>query len=96
MFCYYAFNSFITKYNKFIRTQYNIMYTIYSGGPLNAIFRWEVPLRSNGVVRGYEAQCWTEPPSACADASLSPLHTQLVLTDLANASTYFFQVKKIN
>ncbi|KAL0880126.1 hypothetical protein ABMA27_002609 [Loxostege sticticalis] len=72
-----------------------------SGGSLSAIFRWDPPARANGVVRGYEAQCWTraaaarEParPSACADARLAPTHTQLMLKDLVNASTYFFQVR---
>ncbi|XP_045449564.1 proto-oncogene tyrosine-protein kinase ROS [Melitaea cinxia] len=72
----------------------------HSGLPLTATFRWEAPARSNGVVRGYEAQCWAlaarsapAKPSACADARLSPLHTQLMLRDLAPASTYFFQVR---
>ncbi|XP_045769581.1 proto-oncogene tyrosine-protein kinase ROS isoform X2 [Maniola jurtina] len=72
----------------------------HSGGPLTATFRWEAPSRSNGVVRGYEAQCWAVgvrsapvKPSACAEARLSPLHTQLMLRDLAPASTYFFQVR---
>ncbi|XP_039755125.1 proto-oncogene tyrosine-protein kinase ROS isoform X1 [Pararge aegeria] len=70
----------------------------HSGGPLTATFRWEAPSRSNGIVRGYEAQCWAVggapvKPSACADARLSPLHTQLMLRDLAPASTYFFQVR---
>ncbi|XP_049872297.1 proto-oncogene tyrosine-protein kinase ROS isoform X2 [Pectinophora gossypiella] len=76
---------------------------LHSGGPLTAIFRWEPPAQANGIIRGYEAQCWTLPaagrslalpakPSACADAQLSPTHTQLMLRDLVNGSTYFFQV----
>ncbi|KAM3965054.1 LOW QUALITY PROTEIN: receptor protein-tyrosine kinase sevenless [Aphomia sociella] len=73
-----------------------------SEGSLSAIFRWEAPARANGVIRGYEAQCWALPssdtaaagkPSACADARLSPAHTQLVLRDLVPASTYYFQVR---
>ncbi|KAJ8716622.1 hypothetical protein PYW07_003249 [Mythimna separata] len=72
-----------------------------SGGPQSAIFRWGSPARANGVIRGYEAQCWvvgadsTSPtkPSACADAHLSPSHTQLMLRDLTPASKYFFQVR---
>lgn len=66
---------------------------------MSATFRWEPPSRSNGVVRGYEAQCWAVgfgstpvKQSACADARLSPLYTQLMLKDLEPASTYFFQV----
>nr|XP_026496387.1 proto-oncogene tyrosine-protein kinase ROS isoform X1 [Vanessa tameamea] len=76
------------------------VHAAHSGGPLTATFRWQSPSRSNGVVRGYEAQCWAvgaraapAKPSACADARLSPLHTQLMLRDLAPASTYFFQVR---
>ncbi|XP_026748879.2 proto-oncogene tyrosine-protein kinase ROS isoform X1 [Galleria mellonella] len=74
-----------------------------SEGSLSAIFRWEAPARANGVIRGYEAQCWAltadraaaaaAKPSACADARLSPAHTQLVLRDLVPASTYYFQVR---
>ncbi|CAG9787793.1 unnamed protein product [Diatraea saccharalis] len=75
-----------------------------SGGSLSAIFRWDAPLRANGVIRGYEAQCWmqsataglvepTAKPSACADARLSPSHTQLTLRDLAPASIYHFRVR---
>ncbi|XP_075975168.1 receptor protein-tyrosine kinase sevenless [Anticarsia gemmatalis] len=73
-----------------------------SGGPLSAIFRWASPARVNGVIRGYEAQCWVYPgassstaakSSACAAAHLSPVHTQLMLRDLAPASKYFFKVR---
>ncbi|XP_063891749.1 proto-oncogene tyrosine-protein kinase ROS isoform X1 [Helicoverpa armigera] len=72
-----------------------------SGGPLSAIFRWGSPGRANGIIRGYEAQCWVTAadstsatkPSACADAHLSPSHTQLMLRDLTPASKYFFQVR---
>ncbi|XP_050679139.1 proto-oncogene tyrosine-protein kinase ROS-like isoform X2 [Leptidea sinapis] len=74
-----------------------------SGGTLRAIFRWGPPSRSNGVIRGYEAQCWVlasarpipspARPSACAPARLAPHHTQLVLRDLMPAATYFFQVR---
>ncbi|XP_072932674.1 proto-oncogene tyrosine-protein kinase ROS [Epargyreus clarus] len=73
----------------------------HSGGPLMATFRWQPPLRANGVIRGYEAQCWQLPaarrtparPSACAAARLSPVHTQLVLRDLQLGSNYMFQVR---
>ncbi|KAH9630492.1 hypothetical protein HF086_000705 [Spodoptera exigua] len=72
-----------------------------SGGPQSAIFRWGSPARANGVIRGYEAQCWVvgadssspTKPSACADAHLSPSHTQLMLRNLTPASKYFFQVR---
>ncbi|CAH0586987.1 unnamed protein product [Chrysodeixis includens] len=72
-----------------------------SGGPLSAIFRWGSPARANGVIRGYEAICWVTgtdsssptKPSACADAHLSPSHTQLMLRDLTPASKYSFQVR---
>ncbi|CAB3226870.1 unnamed protein product [Arctia plantaginis] len=72
-----------------------------SDGPLSAIFRFGSPARVNGVIRGYEAQCWVlttdsnaaTKPSACADAHLSPLHTQLMLRDLTPASKYFFKVR---
>lgn len=70
-----------------------------SGGPLWATFRWAAPVRGNGVVLGYEVQCWAERmppaaprPSACADARLSPSHTQLVLRDLTPQTTYYFRV----
>ncbi|XP_041979738.1 proto-oncogene tyrosine-protein kinase ROS isoform X2 [Aricia agestis] len=73
----------------------------YSGSQVSATFRWEVPERANGVIRGYEAQCWMQPvssssnakPSACADARLSPLHTQLMLRDLVPSSQYYFRVR---
>ncbi|RVE41944.1 hypothetical protein evm_013412 [Chilo suppressalis] len=75
-----------------------------SGGSLSAIFRWDSPSRANGIIRGYEAQCWvrssvagslkpTAKPSACADARLSPTHTQLMLRDLAPTSIYYFRVR---
>lgn len=82
---------------------------IYSESTASAIFRWEAPARANGVIRGYEVQCWALPrnasspaaaaapakASACADARLSPTHTQLVLRDLVPASIYYFKVSFI-
>ncbi|CAH2047113.1 unnamed protein product, partial [Iphiclides podalirius] len=76
----------------------------HSGGPLAAVFRWKAPSLANGVIRGYEAQCWSLPvsspttvpaakPSACPNAMLSPLHTQLMLRDLMPDSTYYFRVR---
>ncbi|XP_063534702.1 proto-oncogene tyrosine-protein kinase ROS [Cydia strobilella] len=65
-----------------------------SGGALSAIFRWEAPARANGVVRGYEARCWTAPPAtvpACG-SRLAPSHTQLLIP-LAAGLTYYFQVR---
>lgn len=76
----------------------------HSGGQLTATFRWEAPERANGVIRGYEAQCWMLPvagstpgakASACADARLSPLHTQLMLRNLVPSSQYYFQVRTL-
>ncbi|KAI5646079.1 protein tyrosine kinase domain-containing protein [Phthorimaea operculella] len=68
------------------------MQPLQAGGRLTAIFRWEPPAQSNGVILGYDAQCWTLPkPSVCADAQVSPTHTQLILRELSNGSTYFFQ-----
>ncbi|XP_038214357.1 proto-oncogene tyrosine-protein kinase ROS [Zerene cesonia] len=72
-----------------------------SGGSNRATFRWHAPQRSNGVLVGYEAQCWAAGrrgarPAACAPARLPPARTQLVLTDLAPAATYFFQVRAYN
>ncbi|XP_032516846.2 proto-oncogene tyrosine-protein kinase ROS isoform X1 [Danaus plexippus] len=68
-----------------------------SDGPLTGTFRWGAPSPTNGVLRGYEAQCWTQGTggvrSACADARLSPVHTQLMLRDLEPASKYFFRVR---
>ncbi|XP_045523257.1 proto-oncogene tyrosine-protein kinase ROS isoform X2 [Pieris brassicae] len=72
----------------------------HSDGSMRAIFRWGSPRRSNGIVRGYEAQCWAVPraprpatPSACAPARLAPHQTQLVLTHLQHNTTYYFQVR---
>ncbi|KAJ0183261.1 hypothetical protein K1T71_001237 [Dendrolimus kikuchii] len=73
-----------------------------SGNSLSAIFRWEAPSRANGVILGYEVQCWVEGagakngrvnPSACADAHLPPTHTQRMLRDLMPSSKYFFKVR---
>lgn len=74
----------------------------FSDGPLTAIFRWEPPTNPNGIIRGYEVQCWSQLVkekmrhpvkfSACADAHLSPTHTQLMLRDLVNGSIYYFRV----
>ncbi|CAK1555335.1 unnamed protein product [Leptosia nina] len=71
----------------------------HSDDTMRAIFRWGAPRLSNGIVRGYEVQCWAVPrspparPSACAPARLAPHHTQLVLTHLQHNTTYFFQVR---
>ncbi|XP_068617317.1 proto-oncogene tyrosine-protein kinase ROS [Battus philenor] len=75
----------------------------HSGGPLAAVFRWKPPARANGVIQGYEAQCWVTPASSsigstskvstCPAAKLSPLQTQLMLKDLTPNSTYYFRVR---
>ncbi|CAK1585368.1 unnamed protein product [Parnassius mnemosyne] len=76
----------------------------HSGGPLTAVFRWKPPSRANGIIRGYEAQCWSlsissfttdsaVKTSACPDSLLSPLHTQLMLRQLMPDSTYYFRVR---
>ncbi|XP_060801498.1 proto-oncogene tyrosine-protein kinase ROS isoform X2 [Amyelois transitella] len=67
-----------------------------SSGSPTAIFRWDPPRRSNGVLAGYTVQCWARGParrSACADAALSPAHTQLLLSQLEPRNTYYFQVR---
>ncbi|KAJ2951162.1 hypothetical protein O0L34_g5554 [Tuta absoluta] len=70
------------------------MQPLQAGGRPTAIFRWEPPAQANGVILGYDAQCWTLPrSSACADAQLSPTHTQLILRDLTNGSKYYFRVR---
>ncbi|XP_053604338.1 proto-oncogene tyrosine-protein kinase ROS isoform X2 [Plodia interpunctella] len=72
---------------------------VRSDGSPSAIFRWSSPRQPNGLVLGYEAQCWVGGggaggrPSACADARLSPAHTQLLLRRLVPANTYYFQVR---
>lgn len=78
---------------------FTLLMVSYSGGPLWATFRWAAPGRDNGVILGYEVECWAErkPPaaprrSACADTHLSPSHTQLVLRDLTPQTTYYFRV----
>ncbi|XP_028033617.1 proto-oncogene tyrosine-protein kinase ROS isoform X3 [Bombyx mandarina] len=69
-----------------------------NGGRKVAIFRWEVPNRTNGIIRGYEVQCWSDNsrPAPCANAlspSPTPTRTQIILKDLLPETTYYFQVR---
>lgn len=65
---------------------------------INATFRWDPPLHSNGVIQGYKIFCWYEYDGAdvhiCENSSVQPKEKEYVVANLLRNQTYFFQVSE--
>lgn len=63
---------------------------------INATFRWDPPLHSNGVIQGYKIFCWYkydgEDVHICENTTVHPKEKQYVVANLTRNETYYFQV----
>lgn len=61
-----------------------------------AVFRWDPPMSSNGIIEGYKVKCWyslhgTDIPT-CDPLNLDPTKLEFTVFNLLRNSTYYFQV----
>ncbi|XP_059618544.1 protein sevenless isoform X2 [Phlebotomus argentipes] len=77
---------FITHYDDPLRGGLN----------LTATFRWSPPLHPNGPILGYRVKCWYEEDfkenQKCDNVQVSATTEEMILTNLVQNVTYFFQV----
>ena len=61
-----------------------------------AVFRWDPPIHSNGIIEGYTVKCWyslhgTDIPT-CDPLNLDATKLEFTVFNLSRNSTYYFQV----
>jgi len=61
-----------------------------------AVFRWDPPMYSNGIVEGYKVKCWYSSHGAyihiCESLNLDATILEFTAFNLSRNSTYYFQV----
>lgn len=59
-------------------------------------FRWDPPKYSNGVIEGYKIYCWNlNNTDNCGNITVPPSEVQIVLSQLEDNETYYFQVSEM-
>jgi hypothetical protein len=65
-----------------------------------AVFRWDPPKYSNGIVEGYKVKCWYSSHGTyihiCDSLNLSATKLEFTAFNLSRNSTYYFQVWTVN
>jgi hypothetical protein len=61
-----------------------------------AVFRWDPPMYSNGIIEGYEVKCWYSLRGTdihmCDSLNLDATKLEFIAFNLSRNSTYYFQV----
>jgi hypothetical protein len=64
-----------------------------------AVFRWDPPKHSNGIVEGYKVKCWYSLHGTyihiCDSLNLDATKLEFTAFNLSRNSTYYFQVQSL-
>ncbi|XP_069689840.1 proto-oncogene tyrosine-protein kinase ROS isoform X2 [Periplaneta americana] len=79
------------------------VFVSYSRNPVRndqdvlAVFRWDPPTNSNGIVEGYKVKCWYSSSgkyiNICDSPNLDAAKLEFTAYNLSRNSTYYFQVQ---
>jgi hypothetical protein len=64
-----------------------------------AVFRWDPPKHSNGIIEGYKIKCWYSLRGInihiCDSLNLEATKLEFTAFNLSRNSTYYFQVQSL-